>query len=190
MQMYPSHLLPPSPINPVEPVPVQWPSGTVINWVGEYKPKEYKSIYANRTKLFKGHKREREREMRKKEIQDRVDTMDKRIEEWKAVSADLKRSGRPCVPSRQYSVSSFSPRQLGGRRFEGPWRGIWGWGKQQGRPQRDYRRAVANNRRRLRRRSSTTSRRFRSKHHTLLIVYYALFIGKRRQIGKPKQVVP
>lgn len=86
MLEYPAHLLPPSPINPVEPVPVQWPSGTIINWVGEYKPKEYKSIYANRTKLFKGHKREREREARKAEVEARLETMDARIAEWRAVS--------------------------------------------------------------------------------------------------------
>lgn len=65
---------------------MQWPNGTVINWVGEYKPKEYKSIYANRNTLFKGHKRERERQERKKEIADRVNSMEKRIAEWKAVS--------------------------------------------------------------------------------------------------------
>lgn len=86
LQLYPAHLLPPSPINPVEPVPVQWPSGTVINWVGEYKPKEYKSIYANRRQLFKGHKRERERAERKAEVDGRLETMDARIAEWKAVS--------------------------------------------------------------------------------------------------------
>lgn len=67
-------------------MPVQWPSGTVINWVGEYKPKEYKSIYANRRQLFKGHKRERERAERKAEVDGRLETMDARIAEWKAVS--------------------------------------------------------------------------------------------------------
>lgn len=87
--MYPSYLLPPSPINPVEPVPVQWPNGTVINWVGEYQPKEYKSIYANRNTLFKGHKRERDLPARRKEIADRVESMDKRIAQWKAVSVQL-----------------------------------------------------------------------------------------------------
>lgn len=86
MQLYPAHLLPPSPINPVEPVPVQWPTGTIINWVGEFKPKEHKSIYANRRLLFKGHKRERERAERKAEVDGRLETMDARIAEWKAVS--------------------------------------------------------------------------------------------------------
>ncbi|EJT46262.1 hypothetical protein A1Q1_05091 [Trichosporon asahii var. asahii CBS 2479] len=98
LQLYPAHLLPPSPINPVEPVPVQWPSGTVINWVGEYKPKEYKSIYANRRQLFKGHKRERERAERKAEVDGRLETMDARIAEWKAEVAENKANSRSTLP--------------------------------------------------------------------------------------------
>lgn len=89
--MYPAHVLPPSPINPVDALPVQWGS-VEVKWVGEVTPKEPKSIYANRNTLFKGHKRERERPIRQKEVADRMAGMGKRIAEWKAVSTDESRS--------------------------------------------------------------------------------------------------
>lgn len=60
--------------------------GKVITWLGHWEPKERKGIYHNRGQIFKGTRKEREKEGRTAEIADRVAGMDERIAKWKEVS--------------------------------------------------------------------------------------------------------
>jgi len=86
------YTLPPSPTNPISTVPrIKWEengpwNGAVLNWEGEWEPKVAKGIYANRSMIFKGKKREREREARQAEIKDRMESMNDRVSKWKDVS--------------------------------------------------------------------------------------------------------
>lgn len=91
LAQHPAWCLPPSPINPIENVPsIRWDenkyTGTILHWVGEWSPKAPKGIYANRGVIFKGKRRERERDAKKEELAERVAGMDERIAKWKSVS--------------------------------------------------------------------------------------------------------
>jgi hypothetical protein len=94
------YTLPPSPTNPISTVPrIKWEEagpwkGAVLNWKGEWEPKVAKGIYANRSMIFKGKKREREREARQAEIKDRMETMEERVTKWKDVSIHVIRHNR------------------------------------------------------------------------------------------------
>ena len=90
LEKYPRHVLPPSQLNPLAVPPrIVWHEdmfkGTEITWTGEWRPLP-KGLFANRAKPFKLHKREREHESRKAEIQGRLSTMEQRVEKWRTVS--------------------------------------------------------------------------------------------------------
>lgn len=87
MELYPPHVLPPSPINPVkEPLPIKLEDGTIVEWTGEFTPQSTEStLYSSRKRAFKGTKAERTAPVRAKERAARLKGMEKRIAEWKKV---------------------------------------------------------------------------------------------------------
>ena len=84
--------LPPSPANPIETPPkVIWEQngkhfGKEIAWAGEWAVKQQKGLYHGRKVMFKGHKRERERQDKLDMMSERVEDMSRRVEEWRSVS--------------------------------------------------------------------------------------------------------
>jgi hypothetical protein len=84
--------LPPSPYNPLSKVPrIQWVEkdrfeGAEIEWKGAWEEKVKKGIYNNRAVVFKGKRREREREEKAKEVAERMEGMEERIARWREVS--------------------------------------------------------------------------------------------------------
>ena len=90
---YPTYLLPPSQINPLDSHPsirsMFQGREVEVEWGPDWRTqiKLPKGLYAGRAIIFKGHKRERDLPVRRQEIQERVDGMDRRIEKWRDVSA-------------------------------------------------------------------------------------------------------
>ncbi|KAK4683706.1 hypothetical protein P7C73_g6525, partial [Tremellales sp. Uapishka_1] len=80
---WPSSLPPTSSNEPS--LPIKWHDGTMVSWAGDFKEVQSKGVYGGRRRMFKGHKHERERPAREKDIASRVAGMPKRIEEWKKV---------------------------------------------------------------------------------------------------------
>lgn len=82
--------IPPSPlsIQAGQDIQLASESGEVrsIQWAGDASLKTKKTLYEGRRVMFKGHKHEREKPERRKETEERLAGMDKRIEEWKKVS--------------------------------------------------------------------------------------------------------
>ena len=85
---YPRYILPPSTRNPLSNPPLIRKDDMLLryspNWT--YFPQVKKGLYAGRVRLFKGHRRERIRHIRKQEIADRMEGMERRIEKWRTVS--------------------------------------------------------------------------------------------------------
>ena len=98
--------LPPSPYNPLSKTPrIQWVEkdrfeGAEVEWKGAWEEKVKKGIYNNRAVVFKGKKREREREEKAKEVAERMEGMEERIARWREVSTVLLSGGLPLTRSK------------------------------------------------------------------------------------------
>jgi hypothetical protein len=90
LEHYSGIVLPPSKLNPLSNAPtIRWNDGerdVTISWAGEVGDEAKKSLYGSRRRMFKGHKHERERPERERETKERMQGMDKRIKDWRAVS--------------------------------------------------------------------------------------------------------
>ena len=91
LEHYPEFVLPPSKLNPLSTTKsnIRWNDGerdVEIIWTGELGDLKEKSLYGSRKRMFKGHKHERERPERERETQERLQGMDKRINDWRSVS--------------------------------------------------------------------------------------------------------
>ncbi|EIW65861.1 hypothetical protein TREMEDRAFT_66229 [Tremella mesenterica DSM 1558] len=97
---YPLRSLPPSPVvDANSTTTVQTPQGEVeILWDGDPTPKEHKTPYDGRRLRFKGHKFQRQRSQREKELSDRMAGMDKLVADWRKTSAETKSSTRSQLP--------------------------------------------------------------------------------------------
>jgi hypothetical protein len=96
IQEFERHLLPPCPKNPlITPPVIRWDgkegTGTEIVWEGEWHVDDIKNrgTYANRARMFNGHKSDILKAQKKIEVKDRMASMPQRIEEWKKVSSWL-----------------------------------------------------------------------------------------------------
>lgn len=93
LEHYPDFVLPPSKLNPLSTTPtIRWNDGqrdVEIVWTGELGDLKPKSLYGSRKRMFKGHKHERERPERERETQERMQGMDKRINDWRSVSCTV-----------------------------------------------------------------------------------------------------
>ncbi|ORX39146.1 hypothetical protein BD324DRAFT_649235 [Kockovaella imperatae] len=104
VRKYPALLLPPSVRNPVTPPPIKMDiEGLGVRYIRygpDWKlfPEIKKGMYAGRAIIFKGHKRERIREVRRQEIAERVAGMDERVRKWREAKAEEKRRSTPAMP--------------------------------------------------------------------------------------------
>lgn len=106
LALHPRYHLPPSSVNPIETPPkVIWEQngkhfGKEIAWAGDWEVKQQKGLYHGRKVMFKGHKRERERQDKWDTMNERVEDMGRRVEEWRSASRYRFLQSRRLTPLR------------------------------------------------------------------------------------------
>ena len=78
--------IPPSPYLPVNhDIKVEYAQGKIVQFIGVVERAVKKGVYGDRKRMFRGHKHERQAAGRKKETEERLEGMEKRVTEWKKV---------------------------------------------------------------------------------------------------------